>query len=217
MNKHPVAKPGPLQEQIDFYRAHAPEYGRSGAYHDQLEDAKAILRTMGPFEQVLELACGPGAWTKELVGIGRRITALDASPEMLERNRGHVASARVHYRQADLFQWEPERRYDLVFMAFWLSHVPPDRVDTFLDKARRAVCPGGKIFVVDQCEDFRDRPPPDREGIYEKRRTADGRTFTVVKVYYHPALLADRLKHFAFEATSRRIGDSFFFILGTRR
>jgi ubiquinone/menaquinone biosynthesis C-methylase UbiE len=217
MEGHPAAQPDPLQDQIEFYRAHAPEYGRSGAYHAQLEDAKNHVRAMGPFEHVIELACGPGEWTKELVGIGREVTAIDASPEMLERNHSHVASARVHYRRVDLFQWEPERRYDLVFMGFWLSHVPPDRLDNFLDKARRAVRAGGNIFVVDQCEDLRDRPPPNREGIYEKRRAADGRTFTVVKVYYHPALVADRLKHFAFEATSRRIGDSFFTIVGTRR
>jgi hypothetical protein len=59
-----------LREQIAFYRARAPEYGRSGAYQHQLEAVKLVLRTMGPFEDVLELACGPGWWTNELVQIG---------------------------------------------------------------------------------------------------------------------------------------------------
>ena len=205
-----------LQEQIAFYRARAPEYGKSGAYQDQLEAVKRVLRRVGPFEQILELACGTGTWTKELAAIGREVSAIDASPERLELNRCNVASDNVSYRQADLFEWQPEREYDLVFMAFWLSHVPPDLMDNFLHKVQAAVHPGGKVFIVDQCEDFRDRPMPQREGIRETRRAPDGRTFSIVKVYYHPALLAHRLTHFGFDASEERVGDSFFFIRGTR-
>ena len=157
-----------------------------------------------------------GIWTKELVSIGQEITAIDASPEMIELNRCNVADPKVRYRQADLFEWKPEREYDFVFMAFWLSHVPPDLMDTFLDKVRAAVHPGGKVFIVDQCEDFRDRPVPQREGIRETRRIPDGRSFTIVKVYYHPALLANGLTRFGFDASGERVGDSFFFIRGTR-
>ena len=32
--------------------------------------------------------------------------------------------APVRFVEADLFTWEPGRRYDVVFMGFWLSHVP---------------------------------------------------------------------------------------------
>lgn len=209
-------KPDLLREQIAFYRARAPEYGKSGAYQDQLEAVKRVLRRMGPFEQVLELACGTGIWTKELVTIGQEVTAIDASPEMLELNRCNVANASVSYQQADLFEWKPQREYDLVFMAFWLSHVPPDLMGNFLDKVRAAVHPGGRVFIVDQCEDFRDRPLPQREGIRETRSILDGRIFTIVKVYYHPALLANKLTHFGFDANGERVGDSFFFIRGTK-
>ena len=216
MKDDPAMERDLLREQIAFYRARAPEYGRSGAYQEQFETVKRVLRTMGPFEHILELACGTGIWTKELVNIGQEIIAIDASPEMLELNRSSVADARVQYRQADLFEWQPEGEYDLVFMAFWLSHVPPDLVDTFLDKVRTAVRPGGKVFIVDQCEDFRDRPIPERLGIRETRRTSDGRTFGIVKVYYHPALLANRLTRFGFATRGQRVHDSFFFVSGTR-
>src|SRR6266511_3494592 len=27
--------------------------------------------------------------------------------------------------RADIFEWVPDRRYDVVFFGFWLSHVPP--------------------------------------------------------------------------------------------
>jgi SAM-dependent methyltransferase len=68
-----------------------------------LEAVKLVRRTMGPFEDVLELACGPGWWTNELVQIGGGVTAIDASPEILALNRGNVGNGNVSYRQADLF------------------------------------------------------------------------------------------------------------------
>jgi len=37
----------------------------------------------------------------------------------------------VRFIQADLFAWRPDRRYDVVFMGFWLSHVPAERFASF--------------------------------------------------------------------------------------
>ncbi len=206
-----------LEEQIAFYRARAPEYDQSLATREQLELVKQSLRAQGPFAEGLELACGTGIWTKELVRISRAVTAIDASPEMIGINRRAVANDRVTYQETDLFAWEPEREYDLLFTAFWLSHVPPDLMDGFLDKIRRAVRPRGTVFIVDQCDDISDEAQGDMEGIFQKRRVGDGRTFTIVKVYYHPALLAAKLNQLGFEATARRIGASFFSVLGQKR
>ncbi len=206
-----------LHEQVAFYRARAPEYDQSLATRDQLERVKHALRTMGPFEHIVELACGTGLWTSELVKIGEAVTAIDASPEMIAINRCRVADARVMYRQADLFAWEADREYDFLFAAFWLSHVPPDLLDGFLQRIGRAVGRGGRIFLVDQCNDIADDPQGDQEGILQRRSVADGRMFTIVKVYYHPMLLARKLGEYGFEAAAQREGESFFTICGRRR
>ncbi len=207
----------PLHEQIAYYRARAPEYDQSLATRDQLGPVKQALRTMGPFEDIVELACGTGFWTRELVNLGRTVTAIDASPEMIEINRRRVADTRVVYQHVDLFAWQPARDYDFLFAAFWLSHVPPTLLDNFLDTLRRAVRPGGQVFVVDQCNDIADDAQGEREGIFERRTVGDGRTFTIVKVYYHPMLLAKKFNRDGFETTARREGESFFTILGQRR
>lgn len=205
-----------LDEQIAFYRARAQEYDQSWATRQELETVKQSLRTMGPFAEVIELACGRGFWTRELVRIGQSVTAIDASPEMIDLNRRNVASDRVTYQKRDLFNWEPDREYGLLFAGFWLSHVPPDAMDDFLAKVQRAIRPCGIVFFVDQCNDIRDDVQGDTEGILQRRRVVDGRTFTIVKVYYHPALLAARLNRFGFNAIGKRIGESFFSILGQR-
>ena len=76
----------PREKQIAFYRARAPEYDQSLATRNQLEIVKQSLRAVGPFADVVELACGTGIWTKELERISRAVTAIDASPESI----GHV-------------------------------------------------------------------------------------------------------------------------------
>jgi len=204
-----------LEEQAAYYRARAPEYGRLDLSSGSLAAAREKLLKLGPLQHVLELAPGTGNWTQELVRIAQRVTAIDASPEMIEINRRGVADPRVQYHQADLFQWTPRQQYDLVFFAFWLSHVPPDSLDVFLIKVRNDVRPGGHMFVIDQCDDLPDHPLPKREGMFEERTLSDGRTFTIVKVFYHPALLAERVRQLGFEAMAERV-DAIFYLSGTR-
>ena len=147
------------------------------------------------------------------------VTAIDAAPEMIEINRGRVADSRVQYIQADLFEWVPQRRYDLVFFAFWLSHVPPDLVDAFFVKVHNAVRTGGHLFIVDQCDDYPDIPrafsTAQRDGIFEKRSLSDGRAFRIVKIFYHPRLLAERVSQLGFEVAAERL-DTIFYLRGKR-
>src|SRR5207302_1214021 len=194
-----------VREQIAYYRAQAPEYRRADLSGGSLAVAREKLLTLGPLQHILELAPGTGDWTQELVRIGQTVTALDASPEMIAINRERVADPRVEYHQVDLFHWTPQRQYDLVFFAFWLSHVPPDLVDAFLLKVRDAVRPGGHLFIIDQCNDLPGYPPGKKEGIFEERTLSDGRTFMIVKVFYHPGLLVEYVKRLGFEATVERV------------
>jgi ubiquinone/menaquinone biosynthesis C-methylase UbiE len=71
---------------------------------------------------VLELAGGTGWWTARLASTAAQLTVIDASPEVLAINRQRVATD-VTYVVADVFEWRPDRAYDVVFFSFWLSHV----------------------------------------------------------------------------------------------
>jgi len=173
------------------------------------------LLEIGRVARILELAPGTGAWTQELLELGDTVTAIDAAPEMIAINKERVASPRVKYQLADLFDWEPQDDYDLVFFAFWLSHVPEERLYPFLRKIRGAVRRGGHLFVVDQCDDLPGDPPPEREGQLEMRRLSDGRVYSVVKVYYHPMLLTEAVKGLGFHPEAERVGE-FFYLRGRR-
>jgi SAM-dependent methyltransferase len=54
---------------------------------------------------VLELACGPGMWTSQLLRYASDVTAVDASPEMIALAKARVGEERVRFIQADLFTW----------------------------------------------------------------------------------------------------------------
>jgi cyclopropane fatty-acyl-phospholipid synthase-like methyltransferase len=113
---------------------------------------------------VLELACGTGLWTVELARHATGVTAVDASPEVMEINRARLREAghetSVRYVRADLFDWRPDDLYDAVFFGFWLSHVPPERFEAFWKLVRSALRPGGRAFFVDS---LRAETPDEKE------------------------------------------------------
>ncbi len=223
-----------LQQQIDYYRARSGEYDewfyrqnrydRGAALSQQWFDEVRVLRrelhALGQVESALELACGTGIWTQELSRIATQIIALDASEEMIAINRAKVAAANVTYQQADLFAWQPDRQYDLVFFAFWLSHVPADRLDRFLNAVSTAVKPGGHVFLIDSRQEptstAADSPLRDDEQIVRTRKLNDGREFKVVKVFYEPNDLRRHLSQAGFTASVQTTDHYFIYALGVK-
>lgn len=65
-----------------------------------------------------------------------------------------IASARfgherARFIQADVFRWEPDRRYDVVFFGLWLSHVPYERFTSFWSLVAGCLKPAGRVFLAD--------------------------------------------------------------------
>jgi hypothetical protein len=80
-----------VDEQMTYYRKRAQEYDETTGQTEDLQRAFArardLLQQHAPVEQILELACGTGTWTRALLPLGRELTAIDASPEMLSLAR----------------------------------------------------------------------------------------------------------------------------------
>jgi demethylmenaquinone methyltransferase/2-methoxy-6-polyprenyl-1,4-benzoquinol methylase len=147
---------------------------------------------------VLELACGTGLWTEHLLRSADRITALDAVPETLAINEARLKSPRVHYVQAQIFEWSPRERFDTVFFAFWLSHVPPARFVDFWVLVDKALKRDGRVFFVDsrreETSTAEDHHLGGPEATTAKRRLNDGREFEITKIFYDPEELTQRLE-----------------------
>jgi 2-polyprenyl-3-methyl-5-hydroxy-6-metoxy-1,4-benzoquinol methylase len=165
---------------------------------------------------VLELACGTGWWTERLARTATTLTAVDVAPEVLNLNRRRLASQPVTYLQADLFTWEPPQRYDVVFFSFWLSHVPPHRFAGFWDVVARALRPDGRIFFIDSYQSERAEAADQRASLLSQRALNDGQQFEIIKIFYQPTELQQRLHALGWHVTVDRTAQHFLYGAGHR-
>ena len=207
-----------LADQIAYYRARAAEYDdwwfRRGRFDRGAElnaawrsDTDAVEAAAIEFLErerprtALELACGTGLFTRILAPRVERLVAVDASSEVLAINRARVTGDKlgnnVEYIEADLFNWSPPGRFDLVFMSFWLSHVPDARFAGFWKWISTALAEDGAAFVIDSAHDPTstavDHAPPDANAGIVTRKLTDGREFRIVKIFHRPDDLVRRL------------------------
>jgi SAM-dependent methyltransferase len=102
-------------------------------------EAELVASAIPANASILELGCGTGRVTHELVARGFRVTAVDESAEMLE----HVRNAEtVHTRIEEL---DLGRRFDCVLLASHFVNAPG--ADVFLGACARHVDANGVVLV----------------------------------------------------------------------
>ena len=220
-----------LAEQRAYYRARAPEYdewwqrrgrydrgsGMAEEWDRQVAQVAAALETFDATGDVLEMAGGTGWWTARLARTAGRLTVIDSSPETLDLNRHRVGHPDVDYLVADLFSWQPQRTYDVVFFSFWLSHVPRARFSAFWSLVRSCLAPGGRVFLIDNRDD--PHATGDNTDPYvlhhgrdlDLRRSHDGNEYKVVEVFYEPKELQSLLRE---QRWTANLGATSWFIYG---
>ena len=207
-----------LAEQIAYYRAIADEYEDHALAVPGEEELIAAVDGFGATGDLLELACGPGAWTERLLRQAASVTVVDSAPEMLARAAARVGRSRVTFIHADLFTWQPSRRYDAVFFGFWLSHVPLDRFDAFWELIDRCLAPGGRVLFVDDGYRTAEELIEGEGSSTIERRLNDGTAFRAVKVPHGAADLEQRLAAVGWQIRVQATADGpFYWGSGCRR
>lgn len=220
-------------EQIAYYRARAGEYDewflRDGRYDhgpewnarwtEEIGQVSEALSAFNPIGDVLELAAGTGLWTERLAQTATSLTAVDAAPETLALNRARAGDANIRYIEADLFDWQPDRQYDVVFFSFWLSHVPPERFDVFWNMVRACLKADGRVFFLDsrysETSTAADHRLEGEKATTTLRRLKDGREYRIVKVFYQAEELAAKLTRLGWKVTIRTTPHYFIYGDGT--
>jgi len=128
------------------FQQHAADSAANAHY-----DRPAVLAALGPVcgRQVLDAACGPGLYLRELLERGAEVTAFDASPVMVSLARQQTAG-RVRIDQAALGKPlpYPEDAFDLIVCALAI-HYASDRAAAFAEFCR-VLRPGGAAVVSTQ-------------------------------------------------------------------
>ncbi len=214
-----------LDEQLAYYRARAPEYLETAFSDLGDETLEAVARELreviddfAPTGDVLELACGPGTWTPQLLRHARTLTAVDGSPEMLRLAAGKVPAESVRFIEADLFRWRSDRRYDVVFFGFWLSHVPLELFEQFWSLIAECLVPDGRVLFVDDAFRTPDELVEGERSSVIRRHLSDGTPYLAVKVPHTAEELEQHLSDLGWQIRVRRSAvGPFFWGAGTLR
>lgn len=183
------------KETEDYYRSRAPEYEQiyyreNAPRREEIDDEAVRLRILAAGKRVLEFACGTGYWTSILAETADQITAIDASPEMLDEARKKSYRAPVDFVESDMFDYVPlPGSIDLAVAGFWFSHQPRESWERFFDLLTVPLKAEGRIWLID------NNPPaegPDSHHVrfdeygnnYKYRFLDDGRRFVILKNYF---------------------------------
>jgi SAM-dependent methyltransferase len=205
-----------LDEQVSYYRALAGDYLNQSLDLPGGDELTEALEGFRPTGSVLELACGPGVWTRQLLRHATDVTAVDASPEMLAIAAAQVSGERVRFVQADLFTWTPDRRYDVVFFGFWLSHVPFEHFESFWSMVTDSLKEDGRVFFADDAYRTADELVEGPSSSTICRRLDDGTSYRIVKVPHQPPDLEQRLRRLGWNIKVTSTAGPFYWGAGTR-
>lgn len=183
-------------------------------------EAVSALADFNPRGVVLELACGTGRWTAELLRYADRLTAVDVAPGLLAvAHRLLPIDPRLTLLTRDIFRWRPRGRFDVVFFAYWLCHIPTSRFAWFWSWVADALKPAGRFFFVEvRKTDLRIGDPREVRGagMVTHRELRDGRTFQLIENHYTPAGLQARLHRLGWQGTVQAAG-AYSLVGGGRR
>jgi demethylmenaquinone methyltransferase/2-methoxy-6-polyprenyl-1,4-benzoquinol methylase len=185
-----------VAEMRTYYGRRALVYDESMGYDDPdvvraLQPVVESLRREMHDRRVLEIACGPGFWTRQIAPSLHHITASDANESTLSvaRTKG-IDPERVTFLRADAYDLSSiDGAFDGALGVDFLAHVPVSRIPGFLDGLHGRLTPGARVAFCDQTPG-----PSSITGVYDpagnhlqERGLPDGSRYRVIKHFFTDA------------------------------
>ena len=194
MSKSSESNPVTLLDWDAMYREGTPSW-ETGAPAEEL--VRVLDQGIIPTGTALEVGCGTGADAVYLAQRGFEVTAVDASPQAIERarHRGRLEAAPVCFLLADVFEFvDTAEPFDLIYDAGFYHYIRQTQLDRYLDLLWRTTRPGSYYLALigSTGEEAEGGPPQVSE---DQIRLELGRLFEFVQ-----------LRHFPFESPTRPQG-----------
>jgi SAM-dependent methyltransferase len=136
-------------------RAVEATYTEDGATYDEGYDpatpvhrrfVAALIDTCPEGGVILDAACGTGPYVSMILGAGRRVVGVDQSSGMLSRARAKHPG--VRFELVGLQELAFDGEFDAAMCVDAMEHVPPEDWAVVLERLRRAVVPGGHLYLT---------------------------------------------------------------------
>ena len=136
-----------------FDEAYLRLWGGSSMAGGTAQQVEGLWQVLGlaPGARLLDAPCGYGRTAAPLAGRGAVVLGVDQSADLIaeaERGRGELGQDRLRYLRADLRQPLDETGFDVAINIFTSLGYGSEEDDVaVLSTLRRAVRPGGRVFV----------------------------------------------------------------------
>lgn len=107
---------------------------------------KRLLTTCPDHGIVLDAACGTGRYFPLVVAAGHRVVGIDQSANMLAEARRRGLATELHH--IGLQELSFVERFDAVMTIDAMENVAPEDWPSVLDNVRRALRPGGHLYIT---------------------------------------------------------------------
>jgi ubiquinone/menaquinone biosynthesis C-methylase UbiE len=103
---------------------------------------------INPKAEVLDLCCGAGQATQELVKHFSNVTGLDASPIAIKRAKQNVPQAEYVEAFAEKMPFS-DRSFDLVITSTAMHEMEPEQLQQIIQEVHRILTPEGQFIIID--------------------------------------------------------------------
>ena len=148
-------------ETINYYDNNAQAFIEGSSSADMNYLLEKFTSRLAAGASILDLGCGSGRDSVWFINQGFRVTAIDASGEMIRHCKSLIGDRAI---LADLEEFEAMEKYDGIWACASLLHIPRERLTAAITRYSVMLKPGGQFFMS-----FKNR-----ERDYKK----DGRSFT---------------------------------------
>ncbi|MBN2334506.1 class I SAM-dependent methyltransferase [Candidatus Bathyarchaeota archaeon] len=188
-------------DMVKYYRDRAKEYEEIYEWRDpQRQEEQDLmgreLKKVFRGRDVLDIGCGTGYWTERISETADRVTGIDVNDAVLEIARFKEYGCPAGFKVMDAYNLDiPPDTFTGAIASFWLSHVPRERLDAWIDHMHGVLAPGARVFIADNTyiEGVGGKLVT-KEGdanTYKLRTLNDGTQHLIVKNYFTAAELVD--------------------------
>ncbi len=179
------------QHLENYYQRRAKEYENIYDKPERQQDLKALHKQLQNFcknKNILEIACGTGYWTESISKTAASIHALDVNNAVLEiAEQKNYGSTPVKVEEGNAFDLRHinSQSIDIIFMGFWWSHVPYEKIEGFLEHLAEHFPPNATLLILDNRYVEGSSTPISRTdkfgNSFQQRQLKDGSRYKVIK------------------------------------